>query len=214
MLSLDETVTLENGQVIRIEDIAFPTSPPRKMVILGDTCDPSNLLPLARGADIIVHECTLRQEEEGLCNARGHSTPHRAIKFAAECKAGILCINHISPKNSTSSILKTIYKSMHYASHPLSVVVSEDFMALNLFRLQREFMKDYEEAVKAEEREGRTGPGLSTPRYAAICSTAFGERQNIAHFSNPINMQTRKMVVFKPVVLDSLEAMEEEEENE
>ncbi|KAK8791156.1 hypothetical protein WA158_005787 [Blastocystis sp. Blastoise] len=56
-----ETLNLPNGQVVVYPDpkyISPPTSG-RKIVILGDTCNPMPIASIARNADVIVHESTV-----------------------------------------------------------------------------------------------------------------------------------------------------------
>jgi ribonuclease BN (tRNA processing enzyme) len=43
-------------------------------VILGDTSDSRSLLVAARGADVLVHEATVIEQEADLASPRGHST--------------------------------------------------------------------------------------------------------------------------------------------
>ena len=50
-------------------------------VILGDTSDSRSLLVAARGADLLVHEATVLEQEADLASLRGHST---ACKFSSE----------------------------------------------------------------------------------------------------------------------------------
>lgn len=43
-------------------------------MILGDTSDSRSLLVAARGADVLVHEATVIEQESDLAAHRGHST--------------------------------------------------------------------------------------------------------------------------------------------
>ena len=100
-----QTVTLPTGEQLH------PPSPRpgRKVVVLGDTCDPTNLLPLSQDATVVVHEATnayipeLDKEmsyeslKERTVN-RGHSTPQMAGEFASACSAKVLLLNHFSAR--------------------------------------------------------------------------------------------------------------------
>ena len=45
------------------------------MVILGDTCDSTSMIPISQGADVLVHEATNENAHEDKCIENGHSTP-------------------------------------------------------------------------------------------------------------------------------------------
>ena len=87
----------------------------RKIVVLGDTCDPSSITNLAQNASLLVHEATdahipvnvdrnLRGDKktpESIFQktmAKGHSTPGMAGAFAREINAERLVLNHFSGK--------------------------------------------------------------------------------------------------------------------
>lgn len=106
-----ETVTLADGTVLA----GPPREPGRKIVILGDTYDPSPIEELANGADIIVHEATnahlpgvdnrVKAEDnyesvEQRAKSRGHSTPQMAGRFAKRIGARNLFLNHFSSRYS------------------------------------------------------------------------------------------------------------------
>lgn len=87
--------------------------PGRKIVVLGDTSDPSAIAPLAQGATLLVHEATnawlppdLEKNSYSMTPAevrsraisRGHSTPDMAGNFAKLIGAKGLYLNHFSAK--------------------------------------------------------------------------------------------------------------------
>lgn len=104
---------IKNGQTITLptgEQLHPPLPRPgRKIVILGDTSDPSKLIPLSQHANVIVHEATnayIPELDTGMSYvsvqeraiSRGHSTPQMAGKFATACSAKVLLLNHFSAR--------------------------------------------------------------------------------------------------------------------
>ncbi|KAI5893383.1 Metallo-hydrolase/oxidoreductase [Schizophyllum commune H4-8] len=110
-LSRGEAITLPDGTVLH----GPPPRPGRKIVILGDTHDPSAIAPLAMDADLLVHEATLAhlpgvdpstkradtyESVEERAKSRGHSTPQMAGAFAKRIGAKRLVLNHFSRRYS------------------------------------------------------------------------------------------------------------------
>lgn len=104
---------LQSGQIITLptgEQLhPPPPRPGRKVVILGDTCNPSKLVGLSQDANVIVHEATNAYIPELDCDmsvelveertiSRGHSTPQMAGKFGTACVAKVLLLNHFSAR--------------------------------------------------------------------------------------------------------------------
>lgn len=126
---LEFLAALQNRDAPDDLNLALPdgttlTKPPgvdgRKIVVLGDTCDPSGIFTLASRCDVLVHEATnaylpsldpstksgdTYQTVEERAKSRGHSTPEMAGKFAADIEMGkygsrdaLLVLNHFSSR--------------------------------------------------------------------------------------------------------------------
>lgn len=108
---------LQGGETVELSDGTVLTGPGRrpgrKIVILGDTHDPSPIADLALDCDILVHEATnahlpdvdsntkstdTHESVEERTKSRGHSTPQMAGKFATRVKARKLVLNHFSAR--------------------------------------------------------------------------------------------------------------------
>ncbi|KAG6821576.1 hypothetical protein H0H93_000085 [Arthromyces matolae] len=110
-LQQGETIELSDGSVLR----GPPRRKGRKIVILGDTFDPSPMIPLAMEADLLVHEATnahlpgidpaTKEDDtyeivEARAKSRGHSTPQMAGAFAKRIQSRRLVLNHFSARYS------------------------------------------------------------------------------------------------------------------
>jgi ribonuclease Z len=108
-LQAGQTQTLADNTVLQPP----PRRPGRKVVILGDTHDPSPIVSLADGAEILIHEATnaylpgvdptTKVDEteisvEARTKSRGHSTPQMAGAFARRINAKRLILNHFSAR--------------------------------------------------------------------------------------------------------------------
>lgn len=108
-LQQGESVELADGTVLH----GPPRRPGRKIAILGDTYDPSPIVGLAMGADVLVHEATNAhlpgidrdtkpddtfESIEARTKSRGHSTPQMAGAFAKRVQAKRLVLNHFSAR--------------------------------------------------------------------------------------------------------------------
>lgn len=76
----------------------LPPRRPRKIIILGDTCNPMAVEPLARDADVLVHESTCMDEDLSAALRQKHSTAGMAGAFARRINAKHLILNHFSPR--------------------------------------------------------------------------------------------------------------------
>jgi ribonuclease Z len=76
---------------LRIEDKARKTT----VAYSGDTEPCENVVKLAKGADVLVHDCTY--PDEHLRQAQGHSTASQAGEIASSAGAGVLLLVHLDP---------------------------------------------------------------------------------------------------------------------
>ena len=91
-------MTLENGKIIRSEDV---TEPPKKgftVAVLGDTRYCENAITLSKNADIVIHEATFDHSTEELAANYGHSTNLDAANVAHLAGAKNLLLNHLSAR--------------------------------------------------------------------------------------------------------------------
>jgi ribonuclease Z len=93
-----QTVTLDDGRVVRPEDLVGAPRRGRTVVYSGDTRPHLPLITAARGADLLVHEATFGGDELERAQETGHSTAAEAARVAAEAGVRRLVLTHISPR--------------------------------------------------------------------------------------------------------------------
>lgn len=147
---------LQQGQSVELSDGTILHGPPRrkgrKLVILGDTFDPSPIIPLAYDADLLIHEATnahlpgidpntkaadTYESVEERAKSRGHSTPQMAGAFAKQIRARKLVLNHFSsryPGDDSENARKVMGAIGNLAAeiYGQDVVCARDFMSLNV----------------------------------------------------------------------------------
>eukprot|EP01105_Mastigella_eilhardi_P007466 TRINITY_DN18900_c0_g1_i1.p1 TRINITY_DN18900_c0_g1~~TRINITY_DN18900_c0_g1_i1.p1 ORF type:complete len:316 (-),score=64.35 TRINITY_DN18900_c0_g1_i1:99-1046(-) len=134
MLKSGKSVTLANGTIIKPEDVVGAPQAGRKVVILGDTSDPSAVLEPGRNCDVLIHECTLDGGSEEIALLNGHSTSAMAGAFAVQMKARRLLLNHFSMRFTTEGTpdktVETLVAEAKAACGdlPLGVVAADDLL--------------------------------------------------------------------------------------
>ncbi|WP_397539170.1 ribonuclease Z [Rummeliibacillus pycnus] len=91
-------VTLDDGTIIRSEDVTEPPKSGFTVAILGDTRYCENAITLSRNADIVIHEATFDHTTEELAANYGHSTNIDAANVARIAEGQNLLINHLSAR--------------------------------------------------------------------------------------------------------------------
>lgn len=147
---------LQQGESIELSDgtVLHGPSPRtgRKLVILGDTFDPSPIAPLAMDADLLIHEATnahlpgidenTKESDtydtvEARAKSRGHSTPQMGGSFAKRIQARKLVLNHFSsryPGGDSVDARKIMGAIAELAAKEFGhdVVCAEDFMSFDV----------------------------------------------------------------------------------
>lgn len=94
----ETVITVGTGQEVKPEDVIGTGKKGRKIVILGDTNDTSEIEVFSQNADAIVHEATMEDALRDKAIEFGHSTPTMAAQFALKVKSQKLCLTHLSPR--------------------------------------------------------------------------------------------------------------------
>ncbi|KAG6911238.1 hypothetical protein DXG01_003105 [Tephrocybe rancida] len=147
---------LQQGESVELSDGTVIHGPPRrkgrKVVILGDTFDPSPIIPLAMDADLLIHEATnahlpdidpdtkeidTYETVEARAKSRGHSTPQMAGVFAKRVCARRLVLNHFSaryPGDETERAIKIMdgIRNLAGAEFGNKVECARDLMSIDV----------------------------------------------------------------------------------
>ncbi len=126
-----KTVKLSNGRIFQGKNFLGEIKKGRKITFCGDTTYCEDLVYLAKGADLLIHEATFSQHEKDLAKRNFHSTSTMAAKVAKQAQVKKLLLTHISPRYSSSNN-KTPITEKELLTEAQSVfpetILAEDFM--------------------------------------------------------------------------------------
>ena len=97
-LKRGEKVVLPDGREMDGASLVGPERPGRKVVFSGDTGPASELVTLARGADLLVHEATYADADRPLARRAAHATSVVAAECARDAGARSLVLTHFSSR--------------------------------------------------------------------------------------------------------------------
>jgi len=97
-LKLGREIELDDGSVVRPEDVTGPSRRGRIITILGDTSPCDNAVRLAVDADVLVHEATFEAKLADRAIEYGHSTTAHAAEAANKARARRLVMTHFSTR--------------------------------------------------------------------------------------------------------------------
>jgi ribonuclease Z len=122
-----EKVKTPKGKLVKPEQVVDAPRPGRKIAYSGDTRPTTNLLLLAEGADLLIHEATFENELEEKAIEDGHSTPAQAARIAKKAKVKRLVLTHVSSRYKNPKSLLEQAKKIFPQSE-----VAEDLMEIDV----------------------------------------------------------------------------------
>jgi ribonuclease Z len=123
-----EDIEVGSG-VVRSSDVCDSPRPGRRLVYSGDTKPSENVVELARGADLLIHEATFGDELAERAGEDGHSTVGQAAGVAAKAGVKRLFLTHISNRyGDTAPLLEAARKVFPNTS------IAEDLLEVEVTR--------------------------------------------------------------------------------
>jgi ribonuclease Z len=115
-------------RIVRPSEVSDPPRPGRRVVYTGDTRPSDNIVELASGADLLIHEATFGDELMERAVEDGHSTASQAAEVAARAGVKRLILTHISSRYGDTSLLleaaKKVFPETQIAEDLLEIEIS------------------------------------------------------------------------------------------
>ena len=96
-------VELDDGRVIRPEQVVGVPRPGRRFVYTGDTRPTDATVEAAADADLLVHDATFADDEAERARETGHSTAREAGEIAQRAGARRLALTHVSSRYASDA---------------------------------------------------------------------------------------------------------------
>ncbi len=103
-LQRGETVSVDGGEVTP-EQVMGEGRTGRKIVVTGDTAPTEMTRIAAHGAQLLIHDGTFSDEEQGRAAETGHSTARQAATLASEAEVEMLALVHVSTRYNVTTVL-------------------------------------------------------------------------------------------------------------
>ncbi len=121
-----ESITHE-GRVIEPLMVTDPSRPGRSIVYSGDTSPNDELVKLASGVDILIHESTFLEELADRAAEDEHTTAGQAAEVARKAEVGRLILTHISSRYPDKGLVLAEAKKVFKKT-----TVAEDLMEIEV----------------------------------------------------------------------------------
>ena len=129
MLQRGQEVTLEDGTVVRPDQVLGEARPGLRIAYCCDTRPCDGAIELARDADILIHESTYPAGQERTAHKRGHSTSGDAARCARDAGARKLILTHFSQKHPRLEDFLSGARKIHS-----DVIAARDLMEFEVTR--------------------------------------------------------------------------------
>jgi ribonuclease Z len=114
-----------DGRTVEPSQVMGERRKGRKLVYSGDTRPCGGVLELARGADALIHDCTLGSDHSSTASEFGHSTAREAAEIAKTASVRRLFLIHFSPRYDDLAPLEAEARAVFpnaFAARDLEVV--------------------------------------------------------------------------------------------
>jgi ribonuclease Z len=133
-LKRGEQVTLPDGRVVDGHTLCGPTEKGRSVVYCTDTIYCESAIELAKDADLLIHEATFAQADEGLARQSMHSTTEMAARVALAADTKLLIMTHFSPRYITGNPIEPDQLLSEARAIFPPTEMARDFMTLDIPR--------------------------------------------------------------------------------
>ncbi|HEY62282.1 MAG TPA: ribonuclease Z [Anaerolineae bacterium] len=99
-------INLPDGRTIHPDEVLGEEKPGTRIVHVGDTGHTEDLLPYAKGADVLVIEATYLQSEVDMARKFAHLTAKQSAELARDAGVGFLILTHISRRYRERDVLE------------------------------------------------------------------------------------------------------------
>ncbi|KPM30422.1 Ribonuclease Z [Croceitalea dokdonensis DOKDO 023] len=95
-----------SGEVVDNTLLTFDPPKPKSYAFCSDTAFKEDMVPLIKDVDVLYHESTFLDSEEGLCQKTKHSTAKQAATIAKMANASHLILGHYSTRYKSLALFK------------------------------------------------------------------------------------------------------------
>lgn len=122
LLKSGHSIKLENGRIVKPEEVLGEPKPGIKIVYSGDTKYCEKIVEIAKEADLLIHEATFASDLSDRAHEEKHSTAEDAAKIAKLANVKKLVLTHISSRYKDTKILEEEARKIFE-----NVEIAEDF---------------------------------------------------------------------------------------
>ncbi len=117
--------TLEDGTIIKNEQLTYAAAPPRRYAYCSDTAFSPEIIPYIQGVDVLYHEATFAETEAVRAHETYHSTARQAAEIAKAANVKKLVIGHYSSRykdlNNIFSEAKAVFENTELAFEGMEI---------------------------------------------------------------------------------------------
>ena len=99
-------ITLEDDRIIPNSELTFDPIPPKSYGFCSDTVYYEAVIPIIENVDVLYHESTFLESEEGLAQKTLHSTAKEAARIALKANVKQLILGHYSTRYESINLFK------------------------------------------------------------------------------------------------------------